>query len=103
MTVVMGASFRNTSEITELAGCDLLTISPALLTELENSNEKILRKLDIATAKQTKLEKISFDENQFRWMLNEDQMATEKLSEGIRKFADDSRKLEKKLYELMGH
>lgn len=99
----MGASFRNTSEITELAGCDLLTISPALLTELENSNEKILRKLDIATAKQTKLEKISFDENQFRWMLNEDQMATEKLSEGIRKFADDSRKLEKKLYELMGH
>lgn len=99
----MGASFRNTSEITELAGCDLLTISPALLTELENSNEKILRKLDIATAKQTKLEKISLDENQFRWMLNEDQMATEKLSEGIRKFADDSRKLEKKLYELMGH
>lgn len=100
-TVVMGASFRNTGEIKELCGCDLLTISPALLSELDNCNEKVIRKLDPEHAKLTKQEKVSLDEKKFRWMLNEDQMATEKLSEGIRKFADDSRKLEKKLFELI--
>ncbi len=100
-TVVMGASFRNIGEIKELAGCDLLTISPTLLSELDDCNDKLTRKLDVETAKNTKLDKISLDEKQFRWQLNEDQMATEKLSEGIRKFADDSRKLEKKLLEMI--
>lgn len=90
-TVVMGASFRNTGEIRELAGCDLLTISPALLKELDSSSEKISIKLTKESAMNTKLEKIEMNETIFRWMLNEDQMATEKLSEGIRNFAADSR------------
>lgn len=100
-TVVMGASFRNIGEIKELAGCDLLTISPALLAELDNCTEKLAQKLDPKSAKNTKLEKVTLDEKQFRWLLNEDQMATEKLSEGIRKFAEDSKKLEVKLFELI--
>lgn len=98
-TVVMGASFRNTSEITEMAGCDLLTISPGLLKELDASNEKINVKLTPEAARNSKLEKIAMNETIFRWMLNEDQMATEKLSEGIRNFAADSRKLEVMLSE----
>lgn len=96
-TVVMGASFRNVGEIKELAGCDLLTISPALLKELDSSSEKISVKLNKDAAKDSKVQKISMDEKVFRWMLNEDQMATEKLSEGIRNFAADSRKLEEML------
>lgn len=100
-TVVMGASFRNVGEIKELSGCDLLTISPSLLKELDNSTEKIQTKLTVDTAVNTKLEKISINEAKFRWMLNEDQMATEKLSEGIRKFADDSRKLETMLRKVI--
>lgn len=95
----MGASFRNVGEIKELAGCDLLTISPTLLKELDTSNEKISIKLNEDAAKSTKLQKISMDEKTFRWMLNEDQMSTEKLSEGIRNFAADSRKLEAMLKE----
>lgn len=87
----MGASFRNTGEITELAGCDLLTISPALLKELDASNAQIDLKLSEDMAKNSKLEKVNMDEATFRWMLNEDQMSTEKLSEGIRNFAADSR------------
>lgn len=87
----MGASFRNTGEITELAGCDLLTISPALLKELDASNAQIDLKLSEDIAKNSKLEKLNMDEATFRWMLNEDQMSTEKLSEGIRNFAADSR------------
>lgn len=98
-TVVMGASFRNVGEIKELAGCDLLTISPSLLKELDASSEKISVKLNEDVAKNTKLKKISMDEATFRWMLNEDQMSTEKLSEGIRNFAADSRKLEVMLKE----
>lgn len=90
-TVVMGASFRNTGEIMELAGCDLLTISPALLKELDASNAQIDLKLSEDIAKNSKLEKLKMDEATFRWMLNEDQMSTEKLSEGIRNFAADSR------------
>lgn len=90
----MGASFRNVGEIKELAGCDLLTISPALLKELDSSSEKITVKLNEEAAKDSKVQKISMDEKNFRWMLNEDQMSTEKLSEGIRNFAADSRKLE---------
>lgn len=98
-TVVMGASFRNVGEIKELAGCDLLTISPALLKELDASNEKVTVKLTPAEAKNSKIAKIEMNEAAFRWMLNEDQMSTEKLSEGIRNFAADSRKLEVMLKE----
>jgi transaldolase len=90
----MGASFRNTGEIVELAGCDLLTISPGLLEELERSSGKVERKLSPEAAQDAGLEKVSLDEKSFRWMLNEDPMATEKLSEGIRSFAADAIKLE---------
>ncbi|MBK8180067.1 MAG: transaldolase [Planctomycetes bacterium] len=94
-TEVMGASFRNTDEILELAGCDLLTISPQLLAELQGKQGAVPRKLAPESAKSSKLEKVSSDEKSFRWQHNEDQMATEKLSEGIRLFAADSVKLEK--------
>lgn len=100
-TVVMGASFRNVGEIKALAGCDLLTISPKLLAELGESHDVIERKLDTAVAKKTAVEKITVDEAKFRWLLNEDQMATDKLSDGIRKFAADSRKLETVLRGLL--
>lgn len=88
-TQIMGASFRNTGEILELAGCDLLTISPKFLTELENASGNVERKLDPQEAKKQNIEKIFLDEKAFRWMLNENAMATEKLSEGIRRFAKD--------------
>lgn len=94
-TQVMGASFRNVGEITELAGCDLLTISPDLLKKLQDSNETITRKLDPAAAAASSIEKIEMNEKAFRWHLNEDAMATEKLSDGIRKFAVDIVELEK--------
>ncbi len=93
-TEVMGASFRNTSEIIELAGCDLLTISPALLGELAESEKPIEKKLDAAAAASADIKKVHMDEKTFRWELNEDQMATEKLSDGIRLFAADIDKLE---------
>ncbi|XP_014665628.1 PREDICTED: transaldolase-like [Priapulus caudatus] len=96
-TVIMGASFRNIGEIRALAGCDLLTISPKLLGELEASRDLITRHLNADTAKTQAIEKVTFDEKAFRFELNEDQMATEKLSDGIRKFAADSRKLEAQL------
>lgn len=96
-TQVMGASFRNKDEILGLAGCDLLTISPELLEELSKSNDKIERKLDPALAKDLKVEKRSFNESSFRWALNQSQMATQKLSEGIFKFAEDYAKLEKSI------
>ena len=94
-TEVMGASFRNTGEILELAGCDLLTISPALLSELESSNETLERKLSPEKARAAKIQRTELDEMSFRWNLNENPMAIEKLSEGIRRFSDDIRKLEK--------
>src|SRR6478609_4400007 len=94
-TEVMGASFRNAGEILELAGCDLLTISPPLLGELQNSTSPITRKLIPEAAKQFSIERLTLDEKQFRWMLNENQMATEKTSEGIRLFNADAMKLEK--------
>ena len=88
-------TFRNVGEIKALAGCDLLTISPKLLAELEASNEPIEKVLDAENAsKLENLEKIEVNEATFRWMLNEDQMATEKLSEGIRKFAADQEKMD---------
>ena len=93
-TEIMGASFRNKEEIIELAGCDLLTISPSLLEELENSDIEILPKLTPENAQKSKLTKINLDEMNFRWMMNEDPMATVKLSEGIRNFSKDLRKLE---------
>jgi transaldolase len=93
-TEVMGASFRNKGEILELAGCDLLTISPALLGELQASSEPIVRKLDPVAAKNADVKKTTFDEKSFRFALNEDAMATEKTAEGIRTFAADIRKLE---------
>lgn len=96
-TVVMGASFRNTGEVTALAGCDLLTISPKLLADLAASSETIPTRLNVADAKKSKLEKLELDEAKFRWLMNEDQMSTDKLSDGIRKFAVDARKLEKLL------
>ncbi|MDR6817181.1 transaldolase [Neorhizobium sp. 2083] len=86
-TIVMGASFRNAGEIEALAGCDRLTISPALLDELDKDTGKLVRKLQPETFKAEPLQ--SLDEKSFRWMLNEDAMATEKLSEGIRAFAKD--------------
>ncbi|KAI8813939.1 hypothetical protein BJ742DRAFT_787940 [Cladochytrium replicatum] len=93
-TIVMGASFRNVGEIEELTGCDFLTISPALLEELKNSPTELEPRLSKEKALSLNLEKVSYDEKKFRWDLNEDAMATEKLSEGIRKFAEDGQKLE---------
>ena len=93
-TEVMGASFRNKGEILELAGSDLLTISPNLLKELADSTEPVERKLSVEAAKQSDLSKIHLDEKAFRWMMNEDAMATEKLAQGIRSFGADIVKLE---------
>jgi transaldolase len=92
-TEVMGASFRNVGEILELAGCDLLTISPALLGELQKSSGPVTRHLNPELARESKIEKISLDEKKFRWMLNENPMATEKTAEGIRQFNADAIKL----------
>lgn len=94
-TEVMGASFRNTDEIIELAGCDLLTISPDLLKKLAETDGKLERKLSPEAAKASDIEKIVIDEKTFRWGLNENAMATEKLAEGIRRFGVDIVKLEK--------
>jgi transaldolase len=91
-TEIMGASFRNTSQILELTGCDLLTISPELLAELKNSNAVIDKKLDANHV--DKMDALKLDESSFRLQLNNDAMATEKLSEGIRNFCIDTEKLE---------
>ena len=90
----MGASFRNKEEILELAGCDRLTISPALLQELTNASSNVQQKLDAFKAVNMDIPKIDMTESTFRWMMNEDAMATEKLAEGIRGFAADIVKLE---------
>jgi transaldolase len=101
-TEVMGASFRNKGEITELAGCDLLTISPQLLGELKADTGPIVRKLDPARARASDLPRVSFDEKAFRFAFNEDAMATEKTAEGIRVFAADIRKLEQLIAQKRG-
>ena len=93
-TEVMGASFRSKGEVLELAGCDLLTISPELLAELKNSSDPVPRKLSPEKSKNPSLSRIPVDEKSFRWMMNENAMATEKLAEGIRTFAADAVKLE---------
>ncbi len=101
-TVVMGASFRNSGEILELAGCDLLTISPGLMDELEGAEGEVPRKLDAAQSKAKTIQPIDASEQGFRWMMNEDAMATEKLAEGIRNFTADTLKLEKYIDQLAG-
>jgi transaldolase len=93
-TQVMGASFRNVNQIVRLAGCDLLTISPELLDQLEQTQGEVERALDPAKALAVKEERLHLDEKTFRWMHNEDPMATDKLAEGIRKFNSDARRLE---------
>ena len=94
-TEVMGASFRNTGQILELAGCDCLTISPELMEELSKSTDPVERKLTPERAKAAKVERLKLDEKKFRWMLNDNAMAYEKTGEGIRKFAADVLKLDK--------
>ena len=93
-TQVMGASFRNVNQILHLAGCDLLTISPELLEELEKNEGDVPRMLDPGKAQLSKEQRIQLDEKTFRWLHNEDAMATEKLAEGIRKFNSDARHLQ---------
>jgi transaldolase len=94
-TEVMGASFRNVGQIIELAGCDALTISPELMKELSESYEPVERKLDPEKAKKADVQRLEMDEKKFRYLLNDNAMATEKTAEGIRKFAADIVKLEK--------
>ena len=93
-TQVMGASFRKVEQIVRLAGCDLLTISPDLLAQVEQTEGTVPHRLSVETAKASDPQKLHLDEKAFRWMHNEDAMATEKLAEGIRKFYADARKLE---------
>jgi transaldolase len=100
-TIVMGASFRNIGEITELAGCDALTISPSLLKELENTEGILDVKLDAERSNSMEIKQLHLDEKSFRWMMNEDTMATEKLAEGIRNFTKDLIKLEKYMEALL--
>ena len=101
-TEVMGASFRNTGEILELAGCDLLTIAPTLLAELAKSEAPVARKLDAAAAQKADLKKVSFNEKAFRFAMNEDALATEKTAEGIRLFSADIVKLEQLIAQKLG-
>ncbi|MGK0497310.1 transaldolase [Neptuniibacter pectenicola] len=98
-TIVMGASFRNIGEIQELAGCDRLTVAPALMQELEDNNAALPTKLSAANAT-SEQGKLSLSEAEFRWMMNEDPMATEKLAQGIRSFAADQVKLEQLLAKI---
>jgi transaldolase len=101
-TEVMGASFRNVGQILELAGCDLLTISPELLDKLSDSTEPVERKLDPDAAKSADIERLELDEKKFRYLLNDNAMAYEKTGEGIRKFAADIVKLEKFIGSKLG-
>jgi transaldolase len=93
-TEIMGASFRNTGEILALAGCDLMTIAPSFLSELEKAEGVVENKLNPKKSKKADIKKLELDEKKFRWLLNENAMATEKLAEGIRKFTEDIVKLE---------
>ena len=100
-TQIMGASFRNVDEVLELAGSDLLTIAPKLLKELTESEGTVPKKLCADKASKADLKKIHVDEKTFRWMLNDEAMATEKLAEGIRNFAKDTVKLEKLIQSML--
>jgi len=93
-TQVMGASFRRVDQIVRLAGCDLLTISPDLLQQMEKTQGEVTRSLSVESARASDEKKIRMNEKKFRWLHNEDAMASDKLSEGIRKFNADTRKLE---------
>jgi transaldolase len=97
----MGASFRNKGEILELAGCDALTISPDLLGELKACTESVARKLSPEMARAMRVEKLELDEKKFRWLLNENPMATEKLAEGIRRFNADALKLKEYIAQTL--
>jgi transaldolase len=99
-TQVMGASFRKTEQILALAGCDLLTIAPDLLEKLAKAPGAVERRLSPEIARKANVEKLVLDEKSFRWLHNEDAMATDKLAEGIRRFADDARKLERLIISL---
>ena len=99
-TQVMGASFRKTEQILALAGCDLLTIAPDLLQKLSAVPGAVERKLSVEKAKAESVPKLSLDEKAFRWLHNEDAMATDKLAEGIRRFAADAGKLERLIISL---
>ncbi len=99
-TQVMGASFRKTGQILALAGCDLLTIAPDLLEKLAKAEGDVERKLSPASAARSDMPKVKLDETAFRWLLNEDAMATDKLAEGIRRFDADARKLEKLIVSI---
>jgi transaldolase len=101
-TEVMGASFRNKGEILALAGCDLLTISPSLLGELQASEEEVVPRLTAEEAASSGQEKVSLNESDFRFLFNEDPMAVEKTAHGIRAFSADIVKLEKLVLELIG-
>ena len=99
-TQVMGASFRKTSQVLDLAGCDLLTISPELLEKLQNTTGDVPRRLDKDAASAAKIERVALDEPAFRWLHNDDAMATDKLAEGVRAFDADARKLGTRVAEL---
>ena len=101
-TQVMGASFRKTTQIVDLAGCDLLTISPDLLAKLAATPGEVPRRLDVAAAEASSVERVELDEELFRWMHNEDAMATDKLADGIRVFHADSVKLARMIATLPG-
>ena len=101
-TQVMGASFRKTTQIVDLAGCDLLTISPDLLAKLAATPGEVPRRLDVAAAEASSVERVELDEELFRWMHNEDAMATDKLADGIRVFHADSVKLAQMIATLPG-
>ncbi|HUF60525.1 MAG TPA: transaldolase [Verrucomicrobiales bacterium] len=101
-TEVMGASFRNKGQIVALAGCDLLTISPGLLEELRSSDEAVERRLDPEAAAGYEIEKMDLDEKKFRYLLNDNAMATEKTADGIRKFAADMIRLEDLVRKAIG-
>jgi transaldolase len=102
-TEVMGASFRNVGQILELAGCDLLTISPELMKQLFESYTPVERKLTPEKARRAQVKRLELDEKKFRYLLNENAMATEKTAEGIRKFAADISKLEKLIARKINH
>jgi transaldolase len=100
-TQVMGASFRNVNQIVRLAGADLLTISPELLDQMEQAEGLVPRELDPERARASEGDRLDLDEKTFRWMHNEDAMATEKLAEGIRKFNADARRLQQYALETV--
>jgi transaldolase len=100
-TQVMGASFRSAEQVTALCGCDLLTVAPALLTELASSEAEVPKRLDADEAMAMNIDRLEIDERSFRWMLNQDAMATEKLAEGIRGFAEDLESLSRYMVKLL--